>query len=206
VQCRWRYGFVKVHCYSLELSVVNPLIAVHLLVSMLRPGLGTYAEAVVSRSDLQRECVAVGASQNTCADASSARVQDFGLDMGCMESAVDWLQQWGSTITFGCEVPFPTPLQCDHVARGVRIAFISTAGGRISVLGELYLEVDVPSMEEEQMARVCVTRVALAPEQRLPGEKNVLRALRNALRCDLCVRRMVVRFLVHHACKPGGPS
>jgi hypothetical protein len=114
------------------------------------------------------------------------QVQDFDLYVGSMDAAVDWLQQWGNTITFGCEIPFPTPLQCDSVFRGVRLAFISTAGGQISTLGELYLEVDAARTAQDNTARVCVTRVARTPERALPGEKSILRALRNALRCATC--------------------
>ena len=99
------------------------------------------------------------------------------------DAAIDWLQQWGTSITFGCEVPFPSPLQCDPVPDGVRFAVISAAGGNITSLGELYLEVDGERLEAEQIASVAVTRVSKTPERALPGEREILKTLKNALRC-----------------------
>jgi hypothetical protein len=99
------------------------------------------------------------------------------------DAAVDWLQQWGTSITFGCEVPFPSPLQCDAVPDGVRFAVISAAGGHITCLGELYLEVDGERLEAEAVAAVAVTRVSKAPARPLLSEREILRALKNALRC-----------------------
>eukprot|EP01025_Chloroclados_australasicus_P017289 TRINITY_DN1879_c0_g1_i1.p1 TRINITY_DN1879_c0_g1~~TRINITY_DN1879_c0_g1_i1.p1 ORF type:complete len:189 (-),score=24.03 TRINITY_DN1879_c0_g1_i1:332-898(-) len=98
------------------------------------------------------------------------------------ECAVDWVQQWGSTITFGCEMPFLTPLQIDPVPAGIRIAFIGTRNGAVQSLGDLYIEVDQDDMLRENVARVNVTRVAKEPEYMLPGEGRVLDALRNALK------------------------
>lgn len=117
-----------------------------------------------------------------------ASLQEVEIEEASLEAAVDWLQQWGTTIAFGCEVPFPAPLQADAVEDGVRLAFISVPGGVVTVIGELYLEIDGRRIEADGIASVCVTRVSNNPEQALPGEKEVLRALRNALKCgpDLC--------------------
>jgi hypothetical protein len=71
------------------------------------------------------------------------------------DAAVDWLQQWGTSITFGCEMPFPSPLQCDQVPDGVRFAVITARGGRVSSLGELYLEIDPERLESEQVWECC---------------------------------------------------
>ena len=100
--------------------------------------------------------------------------------------AVDWLQQWGTTITFGCEVPFPAPLQCDPVPDGVRIGVITAAGGNVSMIGELFLEIDDDRLEENVVA-VAVTRVSKTPDRALPGEREVLRTLKNAIKCAIAV-------------------
>ena len=109
------------------------------------------------------------------------------------DAAIDWLQQWGTSITFGCEMPFPSPLQCDPVPDGVRFAVISAAGGRITSLGEIYLEVDGERMEAEQIASVAVTRVSKTPDRALPSEREILKALKNALRCVLFASRAAAR-------------
>lgn len=107
------------------------------------------------------------------------------LNVGSSEAAVDWLQQWGSTFAFGCEMPFRTPLQVDRVPAGVRIAFISVARGSVASLGALYLEVDEGAYARDGVARVAVTRVSPAPDAPLPGESLVLRTLRSALRSKM---------------------
>jgi hypothetical protein len=48
------------------------------------------------------------------------------------EQGVYWLQQWGNSFTFGCEAPFQTPLQCDAIEHGLRIAFISVSRGNVA--------------------------------------------------------------------------
>lgn len=102
--------------------------------------------------------------------------------------AVDWLQQWGTTIAFGCEVPFPAPLQCDPVPDGVRIGVISASGGSVSLVGELFLEVDDDRLEAESVVAVAVTRVSKTPDTALPGERAVLKTLKNALKCVVACR------------------
>jgi hypothetical protein len=105
------------------------------------------------------------------------------LQLGVSEDeAIDWLQQWGTTIAFGCEVPFPAPLQCDRVEDGVRIGVISTAGGSVSLLGEIFLEIDADRLESDEMVSIAVTRVSKAPDVPLPGERELLRTLRHAIK------------------------
>lgn len=99
--------------------------------------------------------------------------------------AVDWLQQWGTTIAFGCEMPFPAPLQCDPVPDGVRIGVISASSNNITLVGELFLEVDDDRLETEGVVAVAVTRVSKSPDAALPGERVVLKTLKNALKCVL---------------------
>jgi hypothetical protein len=111
-------------------------------------------------------------------------VQEVEIMVMSKDAAVDWLQQWGTTITFGSEMPFPAPLQCDPVDDGVRIAVINASRGTVTSIGELYLEVDDERWHEEGVASVVVTRVSISPDSPLPGEGAVLKALQNALKCD----------------------
>ena len=124
-------------------------------------------------------------------------MQEVEIAVSSKEAAVDWLQQWGTTIAFGCEVPFPAPLQADPVQDGVRMAVISVPRGVVTVVGELYLEVDDARLQSDGVASVIVTRVSKTPEMALPGEREVLRTLQNALRCSPSLDFPASRFVMH---------
>jgi hypothetical protein len=119
------------------------------------------------------------------------------------EAAVDWLQQWGTTIAFGCEVPFPAPLQCDRVEDGVRIGVISTAGGSVSLVGELFLEIDADRLVPDQVVSIAVTRVSKTPDFTLPGEREILRTLRHAIRyaLDFVIQALLLSHLFSSRCQ-----
>ena len=117
--------------------------------------------------------------------ALPSRMQELQFEGIAPDVAIDWLQQWGTSITFGCENPFPSPLQCDPVPEGVRFAAIDVHEGTVCCVGELYLEVDVNRLQEEQVASVMVTRVSKTPEYGMPGESAILKTLKNALGCGI---------------------
>eukprot|EP00238_Polyblepharides_amylifera_P004573 CAMPEP_0196580730 /NCGR_PEP_ID=MMETSP1081-20130531/30288_1 /TAXON_ID=36882 /ORGANISM="Pyramimonas amylifera, Strain CCMP720" /LENGTH=318 /DNA_ID=CAMNT_0041900687 /DNA_START=123 /DNA_END=1079 /DNA_ORIENTATION=+ len=111
---------------------------------------------------------------------------------GPFNEAVTYVRQWASTMAFAAEVPLPSPLQCDPVEDGVRVAVISTAGGRIVSLGQLLFTVveaesDPQGLEPAELSVQVRRQVSSSskngsPSAPLPGEARILKGFRTAMR------------------------